>query len=117
MFISDHFQECAPSKGILSQLSTAYYQETDAETEIVNKEVITIVRACALEGDQRVRKLPETQPKLNSRSNASRGSFPFHTLYGFTPRFGQAQMPFPLNKIVGETDKHAQVTNNLKLAK
>ena len=34
-----------------------------------------------------------------------------------SPRFGQAQMPYPLNKIVADTDRHAQVTNNLKVAK
>ena len=117
LFMSDHFQAWAASKGILLEASTAYHQQTDGETEIVNKEVVAIVRACELEGDQRVKKLPEIQLKLNSRYNSSRGSSPCPTLYGFTPRFGQAQMPYPLNKIVADTDRHAQVIHNLKIAK
>ena len=117
LFMSDHFQGWAASKGILLEPSTAYQQQTDGQTEIVNKEVVTIVRACELEGDQWVKKLPEIQLKLNSRYNSSRGSSPFHTVYGFTPRFGLAQMPYPVNKIVADTDRHAQVTHNLKIAK
>ena len=107
LFMSDHFQAWAASKGILLEPSTAYHQQTDGRTEIVNNEVVTIVRACELEGDQCVKKLPEIELKLNSRYNSSRGSSPFHTLYGFTPRFGQAQMRYPLNKIVADTDRHA----------
>ena len=117
LFRSYHFQAWAASKGILLEASPAYYQQTDGQTEIVNMEVVTIVRACELEGDQWVKKLPEIQPKLNSRYNLSRGSSPFHTLYGFTRRFGQAQMPYPLYKIVVDTDRHAAVTNNLSLGK
>ena len=117
MFISDHFQAWAASKGILLEPSTACHQQTDGQTEIVNKEVVTIVHAYELEGDQWVKELPEIQLKLNSRYNSSRGSSPFHTLHGSTPRFGQSQMPYPLNRIVADTDRHAQVTHNLKIAK
>ena len=46
LFISDHVQASAASKGILSEPSTAYHQQTDGQTAIVNKEVVTIVRAC-----------------------------------------------------------------------
>ena len=83
----------------------------------MNKEVVTIVRACELEGDQYVKKLLDIQLKLNSRYNLSHGSSLFHILYGFTTRFGQAQMSYPLNKIVADTDGDAQGTNNLTLAK
>ena len=64
-----------------------------------------------------VQKLPEVQLKLNSRYNSSRGSSLFHTLHGFTPRLGLAQMPYARNQIVADTDRHAQVTNYLKVAK
>ena len=97
--------------------STAVHQQPDGQTEIVNKDVVTLVCACELAGDQWVKKPPEIQLKLNSRYNYSCGSSPFHTLYEFTPRFRQAQMRYPLNKIVADTDRHAQVTNNLKIAK
>ena len=46
LFMSDHFQAWAASKGILLEPSTAYHQQTDGQTEIVNKVVVTIVRAC-----------------------------------------------------------------------
>ena len=115
--MSDHFQAWAASKGILLEPSTAYHQQTDGQTEIVKKEVVTIVRACELEGDQWVKKLPELQLKFNSRYNSSCGSSPFHTLYGFTPRSGRARLPYPLNKIVADTDRHAQGTNKLKIEK
>ena len=114
--MSDHFQAWAASKGIRLEPSTAYYQPTDGQTEIVNTEVVTIVYACEFEGDQWAKKLPEIQLKPNSRYNLSRGSSPFHTLYIFIPRFSQAQMAYPLNEIVAEPDRHAQVTNNLKQA-
>ena len=117
LLMSDHLQAWAASKGILLEPSTAYHQQTDGQTEIVNKEVVTIVRACKLEGDQWVKKLPQIQLKLNSRYNSSRGSSPFHTLYRFTPKFGQAQMLYPLNKIVADTARHTQVTRKLKLTK
>ena len=117
MFRSHHFQAWAASKGILLSVSTAYPQQTDVQTEIVNKEVITIVCACELEGDQWVMKLPEIRSILNCRCNSSRCNSPFNTFYAFRPRFGQAQMLYPLNKILADTDRHAQVTNNLKLAK
>ena len=116
-FMSDHFQAWAALKGILLEPPTAYHQQTDGQTEIVNKEVVTIVRTCELAGAQWVKKLPEIQLKLNITYNPSPGSSPFHTLYGFMPRFGQAQMHYPLNKIIADTDRHAQVTNHLKLAK
>ena len=64
--MSDHFQGWAALKGILLEPSTAFHQQTDGTTEIVNKEVVTIVRACELERDQCVKKLPELQLKLNS---------------------------------------------------
>ena len=64
-----------------------------------------------------MKKLPEIQLKLNNRYNSSHGSSPFHTLYGFTTRFGQPQLPYPLIKIVAKTDRHAEVTKNLKLEK
>ena len=52
LFISDHLQAWAPSKGILLDPSTTYQQQTDGQTEIVNKQVFTIVHALELEGDQ-----------------------------------------------------------------
>ena len=117
LFMSDHFQAWSASKGRLLQLSTAYQQQTNGQTEIVNKEVVTLVLTCELEGDQWVKKLPEKQLKLNITYDSSRGSSWFHTRYGFTPRFHEAQMPYALNKIVAELDRHAQAPNNLKLEK
>ena len=49
--MSDHFQAYAASKGILLKPSTVYHQQPDGQTEIVNKEVVTIVCAYELAGD------------------------------------------------------------------
>ena len=46
--MSYHFQAWAASKGILLEPSTTYHQQTDGQTAIVNKAVVTIVRACEL---------------------------------------------------------------------
>ena len=105
--MSDHFRAWAALKDTLLEPSTAYYQQTDGQIEIVDKEVVTIDCACELEGDQWVKNLLEIQLTQNSRYNSSHGGSPFHTLYGFIPGFGQAQMPCPLNKIVADTDIHA----------
>ena len=115
--MSDHFPAWGPSKGILLQTSTAYHQEMEGQTYSGKKEVGTIVRACELEENQSLNELSEIQLKRNRRYNLSCGSSPFHTLHVFTPRFGQAQMLQPLHKIVESTDRYAQVTNDIKLAK
>ena len=115
--MSHHFQAWAASKRILLEPSTPYHQQTDGQTENVNKEVVPIVRACELEGDQWVKKLPEIQLNLNRRYHSSHRISPFHAPHGLTPRFGQAQIPYPLHKIVADTHRHAQITHTLKSAK
>ena len=117
LFISVHFHTWAASKGTLLEPATAYHQQTDEQTEIVNKEAVTIIGACNLEVDTCVQKVPEIQRKLKSRYHSSFSSSPFHTLYGLTARFGQGKMPYPLNKIVADIERHAQVTDNLVLPK
>ena len=117
VFMSNHFQAWAASKGILLEPATVCHQQTNGQTKIVKKEVVTIMRAYELEGDQWVKKLAVIQFNLNNRYNSSRGSSLFHTLYVFTARFGLLQMLYPLNKIIAETDRDAHVTNNLKIAK
>ena len=117
LFMSDNFQAWAASEGILLEGLTAYHQQTDGQTEIVKEEVITVVLAYELEGAQLVNKLPEIEVRLNSRYNSSHVSSPFDTLDGFIQRFGQAQMPYPSNKIVAHTDRHAQVSDILNLVK
>ena len=51
LFMLDHFQAWDASKGILLEPLTAYHQQPDGLTEIVNKEVLTEVRACESEAD------------------------------------------------------------------
>ena len=74
-------------------------------------------RACEFEVDPSHKKLPEIQIMRNSRYNSSLCSSPFQTLYGFTTRIGQSQVRHPLHKLIADPDRHAQVSNNLKLAK
>ena len=105
-FMSGHFLALATSKRILSEPWTAYHYQTHGQTEIVNQEVVTIVCACEFDGYQGVKKLPAIQVRQNSRYDSSHSGSPFDTLYGFTPRFGEAQMAYTLNKRVAETDRH-----------
>ena len=51
LFMLDHFHAWAASKGILLEPLTAYYQQTDGQTNIFNKEVVSIVRGCELNAD------------------------------------------------------------------
>ena len=67
LFMADHFLAWAAYKGILLEPSTAYHQQTDGQTVLANKEVVTIGRACELEGDQWVKELPEIQLEVNRR--------------------------------------------------
>ena len=101
---------------MLLETAPAYHQQTDGQTEIHNKKVVTIVHTCELEADQWVEKLLAIQLKVNSGYQSSRSSSLVHTLYGFTPRFGEAQMRHPLNKMLADTDRHAPVAETLNLA-
>ena len=63
----DHFQTYTSTEGILLEPLPAYYKQMDGHTEIINKEVVMIVYACELEGDQLVQQLPEILLELNRR--------------------------------------------------
>ena len=52
LFMSSHFYSWAAGKGIELEPSTTYYSQTDGESEIVNKEIIQITKACEGEGNK-----------------------------------------------------------------
>ena len=51
LFMSSHFQSWAASKGINLGPLTAYHPQIDSQSEIVNKEIIEVARACKPEGN------------------------------------------------------------------
>ena len=51
LFMSSQFQSWAASEGIKLEPSTAYYPQTDGQSEIMNKEIIQVARTCEAEGN------------------------------------------------------------------
>ena len=105
-FMSSHFQSYAASKGIKLETSTAYYPPTDSQSEIVNKEIIQVARACKAEGNQWLSKIPEFQLMLNSRSNTSRTYNSFVTVWGFDANLGLNTLSYCINKYQPVMERH-----------
>ena len=104
--MSHSVQAWAASEGILLFPLTAYQHQTDGQTEIVNKEVRSIDRTWELERNQWVKTLAEIQLKLNSIYNSSRSRSTFDSYWVCICRFGQAQIPYSLNRIFADTHRH-----------
>jgi hypothetical protein len=117
LFMSAHFQSWAASKGIKLEPSTAYHPQTDGQSEIVNKEIIQVARACKAEGDEWLTKIPEIQLKLNSRYNASRRNNPFVTVLGFDAKLGLDSFPYPINNYQPASERHNTTSQALTQAK
>ena len=115
--MSDQFRQWAVSKGIFLGPATACHRQAEGQTDLLPKEAVIRVPACEVDGNQSVNTLRDKQLKVNCGYNSSRGNYLFHSLYEFTVRFGQANMPYSLNKGAAETDRHVHVTNTQKPAK
>ena len=83
----------AARKGIKLEPSTSYHLQADGQTEIVNKEILQVARACKAEGDEWLQKIPEIQLKLNSRYNAARMNCALFTLFGLDAKIGLLCFP------------------------
>ena len=118
LFTSDVWQGWCEENGIEQSLSTSYHPETDGQTEIVNKAILQIQRAYALENISWIRATPKIQMALNSRIDSSKKMSPFKALYGFEPKLGSNILPIPgpfYNP--NHEERHKQVTFNLNKAK
>ena len=94
------------SKGIKLEPSTAYHPQTDGQSEIVNKEIMQVARACKGEGNKWLSKILEIQLRLNSRYNASCRNNLFITVLGFDAKLGRDTFPYPINKYQTATERH-----------
>ena len=50
--MSLHFQSWAAGKGIILEPSTAYHPQADSQSQIMNKEIIQVARACKTERNE-----------------------------------------------------------------
>ena len=105
------------SKGIKLEPSTAYHPQTDGQSEIVNKGIIQVAKACKAEGNEWLSKIPEIQLRLNSRYNTSRRNKPFVTVLGFDAKLGLHTIPYPINKYQTATEPHNDISHPLTNAK
>jgi len=117
IFTSFHFMDWAARKGIKLEPSTSYHPQADSQTYIINKEILQVARACKVEGDQWLQKIPEIQLKLNSRYDAARKNSPFLTLFGFDAKIGLSSVPYPVNPYVTTEERHSTTSQHLHQSK
>ena len=98
LFMSSHFQGWAASKGIKLEPSTTYHPQIDSQSEIINKEIIQVARACKAEGNEWLGKILEIQLRLNSCYNASHRNNHLVTVLGFDAKLGLDTFSHPINK-------------------
>jgi len=69
-------------------MSSAYHPETDGQSEIANKSIITILRSKLLaQGLDWLAALPSVQVTINTSIDASRDAYPHTLCIRFTPKF------------------------------
>ena len=86
--------------------STAYHAQTDGQSEIVNKEIIQVARACKAEGNEFWSTIPEIQLRLNWHYNAFQGNNPLVTVLGFNTNLGLDIFPYCISKYQSATERH-----------
>ena len=97
LFMSSHFQSWAPSKGIELELSTMYHPHMDGPSQMVNKEIIQVARACNAKGNEQLRKILEIQVRLNLSYNASQRNNSFVTVLGLDAKLELDLFPHPIH--------------------
>ena len=78
--------------------STAYHPQTDSQSEIVNKQITQVARACKAEGQEWLSNIVEIPLTLNSRYNASRRNNFFVTVLDCDDKLGLNTFPCHINK-------------------
>ena len=117
LFMWSHFQSCAASKGIKLEPSTTYHPQTDGQSEIVNKGIIQVARACKAEGNEWLSKILEIQLRLNLRYNASRRNNPCVIVLGLDTKLGLDTCPYPINNYQPATERHNATSQALTSTK
>ena len=117
LFMLSHFLSWAASKGMKLEPSTVYHPHTDSQSEIENKKIIHVARACKVQGNEWLSKIPEIPLRLNSRYNAARENKPVVTILGFDAKLGLNTFPYPINKYQPATERHNATSQGLTSAK
>jgi hypothetical protein len=117
LFMSAKFQDWLAGKGIRHKASSAYHPQTDGASERKNRTIIPMFTAMELEGMNWVEAAPYVQTKVNNRYSSSRKESPFHTIYGFQPRFTTTPLPIPIHSFSDPAKRHYEVAENLTQAK
>ena len=99
------------------EASTAYYPQTDDQSEIVYKEIIQVARACKAEGNEWLSNIQEIQLRFNSHYNASRRNNPCVIVLGLDTKLGLDTCPYPINKYQPVTERHNATSQVLTSAK
>lgn len=120
-FASDLFRAMLKRLGVESGLSTAFHPQTDGQTERLNQEIETYLRAfCSHRRDDWASWIPIAEYALNSREHSATGHSPFYLLYGYNPSFTVNPTPTALpsanDRIANLQDARADATAALNLA-
>ena len=117
LFTSYVFTDWARQKGTRLDISTTYHQQTDGQTEIVNKEFRQVLKVIKEEGKNWLVAIPEIQFKLNSNYDASRKTSPFQVVYGFNPRLRLPILPYSQLIFTNTEQRYSTTSTNLTEAK
>ena len=113
LFMSDHFKDWAARKGIKLELSTTYHPQTDGQSEITNKAILQAARACKVEGNGWLHKLPDIQLKLNSQDYTPRQYSPFFSLLCIEAKLGPSSLPYTITPYTPAEERHLEPSRNL----
>src|SRR5258706_14476004 len=72
LFTSHVFKDWASEKGTKLDFSTGYHHQTSGQVEVVNRELMQVMKLLREEGKNWLAQIPEIQFKLNSRYDESR---------------------------------------------
>ena len=89
----------------------------ESQSEIIDKEIIQVVRGCEAEGGEWLNKILEIQFKLNSWCCPSRRNNLFVTVLGFDPKLGLHTIPYAINKYQSAIERHNIASQALTNAK
>ena len=117
LFMSPEFQDWLIMNGIVHEVSTTYYPETDGETERKNRELIEMFAGHELQVTDWLTAVPEVQTLVNSRVSKSRGQSRFFTRYGFQPTVSSTELPHPIPVSSHPATRHNSVAEKLNSAK
>ena len=115
--MSGKFQEWLQVNGVGHKVTSTCHSESDARTEMNNKEISEMLAAAQLEVDDRITAAPKIQAKVNARRNKSRAESPFFTLYGLQPKLCSSELPHSIPIHSDHAKRFYQAAEKLNEAK